>query len=191
MQRELKILLTASTFFMLAAGLFGPIYAIFVEEIGGDLLTAGGAYGAFSISAGILVFIISRWEDHAKHQEKFVVLGYLISVIGFAGYLLIRNPIDLFIVQIIFGIGEAVHVPAFDGLYSKHLDKGKFASEWGLWETQYRITSAVAAGIGGVISYIFGFRALFMIMLIISVTGFLISSLLVSTRKKKYFFAGL
>ena len=51
MQRKLKILLFASALFMLAGGLFGPIYAVFVEEIGGDLLTAGGAYAAFSIAA--------------------------------------------------------------------------------------------------------------------------------------------
>ena len=43
MKRKLKILLMASALLMLAGGLFGPIYAVFVEQIGGDLLTAGGA----------------------------------------------------------------------------------------------------------------------------------------------------
>ncbi|MFQ6010384.1 MAG: MFS transporter [Candidatus Aenigmatarchaeota archaeon] len=130
MRRELQILLLASAMFMLAGGLFGPIYAIFVEEIGGDLLTAGAAYSAFAIASGVLIFFISRWEDHVKHQENLVVIGFGLSCIGFFGYLLIKNPLDLFIVQVVFGIGEAVGTPAWDGMYSKYLEKGKFVSEW-------------------------------------------------------------
>ncbi len=188
MQRELKILLTSSNLFLLAGGLFGPIYAVFVEQIGGDLLTAGGAYGAFSISAGILIFFLSRWEDHVKHQEKLVIIGFLLNCMGYAGYLFIRSPIDLFIVQIMFGIGEAVNTPAFDGLYSRHLDRGKFVSEWGMWESMYRIITAAAAAAGGLLALMFGFRLLFAVMLIISVTGLLVSVLLVYPRKRKWSF---
>ncbi len=187
MQKELKILLISSNLFLLAGGLFGPIYAVFVEQIGGDLLTAGGAYGAFSISAGILIFFISRWEDHVRHQEKLVVLGFLMNCIGFAGYLFIRNPIDLFIVQIVFGIGEAVNTPAFDGLYSKHLDRGRFVSEWGLWESMYRVITAIAAALGGLLAMLYGFRLLFTVMLIISIAGLLISVMLVYPRKRRFF----
>ena len=43
MQRELKILLASSMLIQLATGMFGPIYAVFVEQIGGNLLTAGTA----------------------------------------------------------------------------------------------------------------------------------------------------
>ncbi len=187
MQKELKILLTSSSLFLLAGGLFGPIYAVFVEQIGGDLLTAGGAYAAFSVSAGILIFLLSRWEDHVKHQEKLVVLGFLLNCFGFAGYLFIRSPIELFIVQIIFGIGEAINAPAFDGLYSKHLDRGKFVSEWGMWESLYRIITAIAAAGGGYIALVYGFRNLFALMLIISVIGLIISSLLVFRKKRRFF----
>ena len=76
MQRELKILTLASGLFIFAAGLFGPIYAVFVEDIGGDILTAGMSYSIFAIIAGVLTFLISRWEDHVKHKEKLVVILY-------------------------------------------------------------------------------------------------------------------
>ena len=187
MQRELKILLLASALSMLAGGLFGPIYAVFVEEIGGDLLTAGAAYAAFAIAAGILVFFISRWEDHVKHQEKLVVIGYFLSSIGFLGYLLIKTPLHLFIVQIILGIGEAVGIPAYDGLYSKHLDKGKFVSEWGLWESMYYIVLGISALIGGFLANIYGFKLLFTIMFILSILGLIASTFLVVKKKTKHF----
>ena len=171
--------------FTLAGGLFGPIYAVFVEKIGGDLLTAGTAYAAFAITTGVLIFLISKWEDKAKHLEKFVILGYALSCIGFIGYLLIKEPWHLFIVQIIFGIGEAINTPAWDGLYSKSLDKGKFASQWGLWESMQWIVTAIAAAIGGLIANLFGFRFLFYIMLFISIIGLIISALLIIKKKKR------
>ncbi len=178
MKRELKILLMISALFTLAAGLFGPIYAVFVTEIGGDLLDAGGAYAAFSIATGALIFLIGRWEDHVKHMEKLIVIGYLLNVLGFVGYLLIRSPVDLFFVQILFGISAAINTPAYDGLYSKLLDRGKYAYEWGMWESQYYIVGAVAAVAGGFLAEAYGFAFLFKVMLGISVVGFLFTLLL-------------
>ncbi len=184
MQKELEILLLSSALFMLAGGLFGPIYAVFVEEIGGDLLTAGAAYSMFAIAAGILIFFISRWEDHVKHQEKLVVIGFVLSCTGFFGYTLIRNPFDLFMVQIIFGVGEAIGTPAYDGLYSRYMDKGKFVSEWGLWESLRWIVIGASAIVGGFLANIYGFRFLFMIMFIISVLGLIVSFSLIFLKRK-------
>ncbi len=183
MQRELKILLSASGLSILAAGLFGPIYAVFVQEIGGDLLTAGTAYSAFAISAGILIFFISRWEDHIKHQEKLVVAGYSLGSLGFLGYLLIRNPFDLFIVQVIFGISTAIGVPAYDGIYSRHLDKGKFVSEWGMWESMNYVVMGIAAALGSLIASLFGFSTLFMLMLALSILALIVSALLLAKKR--------
>lgn len=118
MRKKLKILLTSSSLFMLAGGLFGPLYAVFVEDIGGDLLTAGSAYAAFSVAAGILIFLISRWEDRVKHQEKLIIAGYVLSCLGYLGYIFVQSPFQLFAIQIVFGVGEAIGTPAYDGLYS-------------------------------------------------------------------------
>ncbi len=183
MRKKLKVLLFSSALFMLAGGLFGPIYAIFVEDIGGDILTAGGAYGAFAIAAGILIYFISKWEDHVKHQEKLIIAGYVFSIIGFAGYLFVQKPWHLFIVQIIFGLGEAIGTPAYDGLYSKNLDKGKYISEWGIWESMDYIIAGVSAITGGFLASIYGFKSLFIIMLILSIIGLFISFFLIKKKK--------
>jgi len=104
MNKILKVLLASSFFVSLAGGFFTPIYAIFVEEIGGDILTAGSAYAAFAIVSGLLIYAIGLWEDKVKHQEKLFVLGQGLTVLGFTGYLFIDSPKDLFIVQVILGI---------------------------------------------------------------------------------------
>jgi len=183
MQRELKVLLLASSLSMLAAGLLGPIYAIFVEEIGGGILDAGASYAIFSIAAGLLIFFVSRWEDHVKHQEKLVVLGYAFGVLGFLGYLMVRSPLDLFAVQVVFGVGAAVGTPAYDGLYSRHLDKGKFVSEWGLWESMAYIITGISAAIGSLAASLYGFKFLFTTMLLLSLVGLLVSFFLVFGKK--------
>lgn len=175
MKKTIKILLMISVLFSMASGLFGPIYAVFVEQIGGDLLDAGGAYAAFSISTGILLLVMSKWEDRMKHQEKMVVLGYFLNCLGFVGYIFVSNPLELFIVQIVFGISTAIATPAYDGLYSKYCEKNHLTWTWGLWETSYFIVVGVAAFLGGAIAQFWGFKALFQIMLVISLMGLVVS----------------
>ena len=184
MKPALKILLLSSFFMNLAAGLFGPLYAVFVQRIGGDLLTAGAAYASFSIALGIMIFFLSRWEDRVKHQEKLIVIARGLSVVGFIGYIFIRNPIDLFFVQIVFGVSEAIIVPAFDSLYSRNLDKKRYASEWGLWESMRAIVAGIAAITGGFVAQHYGFATLFVIMTVISVFSF-VASLQFFMHKKK------
>lgn len=185
MRKQLKILLFSSALFTLAGGLFGPLYAVFVKEIGGDLLTAGAAYSAFAIASGILIFFVSKWEDHVKHLEKLVILGYTLGCVGYIGYLLIREPWHLFMVQIIFGFAQAIGSPAYDGLYTKNLDKGKFASEWGLWSSISLIVAGIAAAAGGYLARLYGFQTLFGIMFILSLCGLIVSTLLIKHKKPK------
>lgn len=178
MKLALKILLITSALSMTAIGLLSPIVAIFVEEIGGNLLDAGSALAIYSIATGSLVFLISRWGLAEKDPAFLIVTGYGIMVIGFIGYLFIKNPIDLFIVEVILGFAEAITIPSYDGLYSASIEEGKFANRWGLWDSMSYIVSAIAAFFGGLIAQLFGFKALFYVMFLISLISFLISLIL-------------
>ncbi len=184
MRNTLKILLWSSVFINLSAGLFGPIYAVFVEQIGGNLLTAGGAYAGYSIAFGVLVYFLGKWEDKIKHQENLIILGRFLTLIGTAGYLLIQTPIHLFAVQITLGIAQAFTAPAFGSLYSKNLQKGKFASQWGSWEAMTSIVIGIAAILGGLIAKEFGFKLLFIIMTAIALISLIISLMLRKDFKK-------
>jgi len=180
MKKELNILLSASGFMFFAGGLFGPLYAIFVEQIGGDLLTAGSAYSVFAVSAGLLIYVISKWEDRQGHIPFFVFLGYIISAIGYIGYLFVKEPWHLFLLQIVFGLGQAIGAPAYDGLYSQLMDHGRYVSQWGVWESMTWIVTGIGAVIGGFIAAIFGFNTLFIIMAVLSGIGALIAARLIS-----------
>ncbi len=184
MKKWLKVLLAADFFIILAMGMIAPIYAVFVENIGGDILDAGSTWAIFALTAGILVYIIGKWEDKDKHYAKMLFVGYSLRSLGFVGYMFVQNTYQLFAVQVLFGISMAVATPSFDALFSSYLDKGKYATEWGVWEAMNMIVSAVAALIGGVIAKYFGFNTLFMIMFICGLIGVAVSSVLVIKKIK-------
>jgi MFS family permease len=168
----------------LAIGMIGPIYAIFVERIGGDILDASWAYFAFMITTGAIIYLIGHWEDRIKHKQKFVVLGYGLKALGCLSYLFVYNQITLIITQIILGLSEAIYLPAYDALYSKYLDKYKEASEWGDWEAMRYVVAAIAALLGGYVAYELGFKSLFVFMFVFSLIGLFVSLDLFKKKKR-------
>lgn len=77
--RIIRTLLLSEGLFLFAGGLLGPIWAVYVEDIGGDLLEASGAFGAFMLTAAIVTYFLGKFEDHQRYKAKFVVLGYLMG----------------------------------------------------------------------------------------------------------------
>ncbi len=175
MKKELKILLATYCFSTFAFSMLSPIYAIFVEKIGGGILEASYAIAIFTFSSGVLVFLVSRFEDNVKHQEYFLSVGYLLNAIAFFLYIFVSKPFHLYFIEILFGIAIAILSPVYDGLYSKNLDKGKYISEWGDWEAVGYMISSVSALSGGLLAATFGFKALFSAMSALSFIAFIIS----------------
>lgn len=120
MKREIQIILVSSIFWSLAAGMLGPIYAIFVEGIGGDILTTGSAYAAFAFTSGFLMLLTGKFADSFKKPEYLLMISNFLSFLGTTGYLWVSNTTRLFIVQIVLGASEAIGVPVIDGLFSRY-----------------------------------------------------------------------
>src|SRR3989344_1320442 len=175
MKKELKILLITYCFSTFAFSMLSPIYAIFVEKIGGGVLEASYAISIFTFSSGVLIYLVSRLEDQFKHQEYLLSLGYLLNAIAFFLYLFVSKPVHLYFIEILFGVAIAVLSPVYDGLYSKNLDKGKYVSEWGDWEAVGYMISSISALSGGYLAAAYGFKTLFLTMAALSFIAFLVS----------------
>ena len=169
--KSLKILLATNALILFAGAMLGPIYAIFVTEIGGDIFDAGIAGAIFALVAGITTLISGKYVDKIKENELVLIIGYLIMGAGFLFYIWVNSIIMVFMAQAIVGIGEALYSPAFNVLYSKHLDKGKAGREWGAWESTNYFAIAIAAGFGGLLASQFGFKPLFIIMSFLAVAS--------------------
>ncbi len=166
--KALRALLITNGMILIAAAMLGPIYALFVEEIGGDLLDASIAGAIFALTAGFVTLISGRLSDKIRHSEFVVILGYVLIGTGFFMYQFVDSIMFLFAIQILIGFGEAIYSPAFDKLYSAHLDKGKSGTQWGAWEGMNYFTAAFGALVGGLIVTRFGFDAIFIIMAALS-----------------------
>lgn len=162
--KALRILLVTNAMILVGASMLGPIYALFVEKLGGNLMDASVAGGIFALIAGITTLVSGKYSDIIRENELIIVFGYIIMGVGFFLYTAVNSIPFLFIVQAIVGLGEALYAPAFDTVYSKHLDGHKSGTQWGAWESMNYFTAAVGALLGGSIVTLFGFQALFVIM---------------------------
>src|SRR3989344_3262721 len=123
MKRGLKFLVWADAWTTLALGMLGPIYAIFVQQIGGDILDASWAFFAFTFTSGVVMYLLSFWENKIKHKEKLILISYSLMSIGFLGYYFVYNQFSLLVVQIVLGFAVALLSPVYDSLYSHYVIK--------------------------------------------------------------------
>ncbi|PIR98328.1 MAG: hypothetical protein COT88_02335 [Candidatus Colwellbacteria bacterium CG10_big_fil_rev_8_21_14_0_10_41_28] len=166
--KAIRSMLFADSLILVATAMLGPIYALFVEEIGGNLLDAGITFGVFSFTAGIVTLISGNLIDRVKEAELIIVLGLTITGIGFLTYTTVSSMGGLMIAQVIVGMGTAIKYPAFDAVYSKHLDRNKQGREWGAWESIFYFTAAFGSIVGGYIASSFGFQTIFITMAVLS-----------------------
>jgi len=162
--KALRILLSTNALILISGAMLGPIYALFVEKVGGDLMDASIAGGLFALAAGLTTLFSGKLSDKVKENELIIVIGYIIMGVGFLLYIAVNSILFLFIVQVISGLGNAVYAPAFDAVYSKHLDGHKSGTQWGAWESMNYFSTAIGAIIGGAIVTLFGFNTLFVVM---------------------------
>lgn len=142
-----------------------PIYAIFVQKIGGDILDAGYAMGIFMITQGLFTMLVHRvrWKD--TQRTWMLGGGWLIWVGGVVTYLFISSVFVLFLTQIIMAIGSAIADPVFDEELVTHTDKKSEELEWGLFEGSKDLVEGLAAIMGALIVKFFGFEVLIYTMI--------------------------
>ncbi len=183
MNSAIRIFLVAETLLFFGVGMLGPIYAVFVEEIGGDILTAGASWSIFMILSGVGLIIAGRAVDKKGREKPFIIAGYLLEAMGFLGYVFVTTPLHLFAVQVILGISSAISYPSREAWFTKFLDKGKFGSQWATWEALYSITAGVASLVGAVIASVYGFKTMFVSMFVISMCALLIVTRIPEARR--------
>ena len=164
LNKALRIMLFTNGLILLAGAMLGPIYALFVEKIGGNLMDASIAGAIFALVAGITTFLSGKYSDKIKENELVMVFGYAVMGIGFLLYITIDSILALFLIEALIGFGEAIYAPVFDAVYSKHIDRRESGKQWGAWESTNYFMAAIGAIVGGGIVTLFGFQTLFIIM---------------------------
>lgn len=63
LSRQAKILLIGGGFWYFGEGLFGPLLAVFTEQVGGDILDISWAWAAYLIVYGVLSIVFGKLAD--------------------------------------------------------------------------------------------------------------------------------
>lgn len=178
-----KILLIASSLWYFGEGLFGPLFAVYAEKIGGDLLDITWAWAFYLVATGIFYFIIGKFFNNSRYKKQVMIAGYALNAILTFCYLFISNPTQLFILQIGLGIAEAFSTPIWDSLFANNLEDTDNTFHWSLASGHTHFVSGIAIAIGGLIANYVSFNALFLTMGIIQVIATLIQAKLLFLTK--------
>jgi len=184
MHKALKILIVSSIFYNFSLGLLTPIFALFVQQIGGGILEASRAWFLYTLLIGITIVTFGRIEDKISKRKMFL-LGRVLFTLAAVSYIFVENVEHLYFVQIMLAMSLAIVDPAFTALFSHYLIKGKESTEWSIWEGSIYIFIALGAIMGGVIASSFGFKFLFLVMSISAAFSTLTAAMLIRKRMWK------
>lgn len=137
-----------------------PIYAIFVQKIGGDILDASGAIALFLFVSGIGTIVIHKTHWSEKHRAAMMIIGWFVWLAGIISYFWVSTPAMLLVTQVLTALGNAIANPAFDAELAEHVDKKMRNFEWSIYEGSQDIFAAFAALIGGFVVSWYGFEVL-------------------------------
>lgn len=74
-----KILLLGANIWYFAEGMLGPLFAVFAQKIGGDILDITWAWATYLIITGILYILFGKLFNGREGKEKIMVFGYLLN----------------------------------------------------------------------------------------------------------------
>jgi len=170
--KVIKILISSDVVFNTGWGLLGPIFAIFlVQKITGGNAAEGAKIAGFAsltywVVKSSLQIPIGKYLDK-NHGEKddfwFMVLGTFLTGLTPFGYLISSLPWHIYVCQVLQAVGMAMVVPSWSAIFTRHIDKGKEAFEWGVRSTSLGFGVGIAGAVGGLLVALFGFKIIFIL----------------------------
>lgn len=183
--KVIKILILSDLIFWSGWGLISPIFAVFVVEKiqGGNVAVVGIATAIYWILKSFLRIPIGIFLDNRPGEEDdfwFLFFGLIITSLVPFGYLMASYPWHIYLLQILFAIGMAMALAGASAIFTRHIEKGKEATEWGLDATLVGLGIGIAGALGGLIAASFGFGSLF---ILVGISGIISAVVLIPILK--------
>ncbi len=185
MNKIARVLMTGSLLWYFGEGMLGPLFAVFTQQIGGDVLDITWAWAIYLLLTGTVMILIGKLSDEKITKEFLMIIGYALNAIFTFGYLFVSSPIHLFLIQAGLGIAWALATPTWDALYAKHQDKKHDGEAWGFADGLPQITTGIAILLGGLIVSYSSFKTLFLVMGIFQVIATLYQIRIFWMKKSK------
>jgi len=138
LNRVILILIGGEFLVTVFSGLIAPIFAVFiVNDIrGGTVETVGFALALYWIVKSIMQIPIGRWLDRRDGELDdywAMIIGSTCSALGAILFFFFAHAMwHVYLLEVFLGIADALIVPPFYALFSRHLDRGHESFEWAL-----------------------------------------------------------
>ena len=176
----IKILILGDVMFNIGWGFLGPVFALFildniaVQGAGEAAKIAGFASLIYWFVKSALQIPIGRYLDK-NHGEKddlwSMIIGLFLTGLTPLGFLISSQPWHIYASQVLHAVGMAMFIPSFLAVFSRHIDKGEEAFEWGLKSTFLGLGIGTAGALGGILAARFGFSIIFILASLLSFTS--------------------
>lgn len=163
------ILIIVLAYFVLtaAAGFLPPIFAVFIttQIAGATVAGVGIAITIYWATKSVLQLFVARFIDknHGEIDDfYFMIAGGLLNAVLISLYYFATHIVHVYLLQFFIGVADAMVVPPFYAIFTRHIDKGKEGFEWALFSS-FSVGAGAALGaiLGGVLGVSVGFRAVF------------------------------
>lgn len=172
--KALRVLFVSNAVFVFAGTLLGPLYAVYVQSIGGGVLAISSSWAVFLVSSTIFTLLVGKLASGIKEMKTLFAIGFLIRAMAWFAYIFVGSITGLMVIQMLLGLGEALGTPSFGVLVNRHLDKKLALSELSEWQVMSNLVVAVATLVGGILVSMSGFNYLFGVMSVFAVLSFLL-----------------
>lgn len=188
--RVIKYLLISDFIFWSGWGLVSPILAIFVvKQIeGGSEMVVGVATAIYWLLLSVLRVPLGLYLD-SKGNEKinyyFMTAGLFAASLVSFGFIFATKPWHLYLLQAMHAVAMVSNFTGWSALFTRHIDKGREATEWGLDATSVGIGTGVSALAGSWVAGMFGFKMVFLLVGLLGLAGSCILFLVKNDMEKK------
>ena len=174
--RVVKYLVLSDLIFWAGWGLITPVFAIFiVDKIeGGTAFVAGIAAAIYWILKSLLRIPIGIFLDNRPSERDdywFLTVGLFVAALIPFGFIFAKLPWHIYFLQVIYAVAMAMALAGWSAIFTRHIDKGKEATEWGLDATSVGLGYGISGAIGGWAVTQFGFTPVFVVVGILGLMG--------------------
>ncbi|MFH1711690.1 MAG: MFS transporter [Patescibacteria group bacterium] len=178
MNPVIRFLILSDVVWGSSIGLLGPIFALFIVDFidGGDAAVAGIAAAIYLVTKSLAQIPSATIIDKIRGERDDFWILFIFSILAALTplcYLLVHTPMQLYFIQFIYGIFIAFTFPSYMAIFTRHIDRNKEGTEWGIYFTLVDLGSAVTASIGGAIAILAGYQSLIYVVVLVSVIGVL------------------
>lgn len=169
LNKVITIIIFSDFILTTAASLLTPIFALFVmgEIRGGSARAVGFSIAIYWIVKSALQLPIARYLDR-NHGEiddhRFMIMGLIMGSVVIGAFFFASELWHLYALQALLGIADAMLLPPFYAIFTRHIDRGSEGFDWSLRSSlSFGGGAAIGGALGGILLAMIGFRKVFLL----------------------------